>query len=161
MHRLDLFRIVIPPLRERSEDIIQLAELIVSRLCQRHRLPLKKMTPAGRQRLLEYAWPGNIRELAHELERAIVFEEGEELSFNQLKSPPPATSSVRPGANEWFNEDYVFPTDGFSLEEAINRLIHKALHQTGNNVSAAARRLGVSRDYIRYRLSGQKQPNGN
>ncbi len=159
-HRLDLFRVVIPPLRERQTDIIQLAELILSRLCQRHRLPPKKMTDAGRRRLLEYNWPGNVRELAHEMERAVVFEEGAELSFQQLKPDSKGALAVQLGTNEWFNENYLFSAEGFSLEEAINRLMQKALQQSGDNVSAAARLLGVSRDYIRYRLSGQKQPDG-
>jgi transcriptional regulator with GAF, ATPase, and Fis domain len=76
-HRLDLYRIVLPPLRERGEDILKLADLLLRRLAQRHRLPVKKITPAGRQRLISYLWPGNVRELANELERAIVFEESE------------------------------------------------------------------------------------
>lgn len=51
---------------------------------------------------------------------------------------------------------FAFPPEGFSLEDAINRLIQLALKQSGNNVSAAARLLGVSRDYVRYRLSAEK-----
>jgi DNA-binding NtrC family response regulator len=58
-------------------------------------------------------------------------------------------------SGEWFNEAFTFPPDGFVLEEAIMRLIHHALKQTNQNVSAAARLLGVSRDYLRYRLSGK------
>jgi transcriptional regulator with AAA-type ATPase domain len=54
------------------------------------------------------------------------------------------------------NGDFVFPPAGFSLEEAIHRLIQQALKQSEHNVSAAARLLGVSRDYVRYRLEGQK-----
>jgi two-component system, NtrC family, response regulator AtoC len=155
-HRLDLYRIQIPPLRERREDIIQLAELIVARLSQRHRLPEKKITAAGRQKLLAHPWPGNVRELAHELERAIVFEEGGQLSFPQLIAGSENVTGAQAQGDAWFNEGYVFPPEGFQLEEAINRLIQHALKQTDNNVSAAARLLGVSRDYIRYRLSGQK-----
>jgi DNA-binding NtrC family response regulator len=152
-HRLDLFRIQIPPLRERGEDIVMLAELLIGRLCRRHRLPRKKMTAGGRARLLAYHWPGNVRELANELERAIVFEETNELTFEHL----PGASAVLPGdPNDWFNPNFRFADEGFALEEAINRLIHHALKQTGNNVSAAARLLGVTRDYVRYRLSGQK-----
>jgi DNA-binding NtrC family response regulator len=155
-HRLDLYRIQIPPLRERREDIIQLAELIVARLSQRHRLPEKKITAAGRQKLLAYAWPGNVRELAHELERAIVFEEGGQLGFSQLKARPANVTGGQAEEDDWFNDNFVFPPEGFQLEEAINRLVQRALRQTDNNVSAAARLLGVSRDYIRYRLTGQK-----
>ena len=99
-------------------------------------------------------------------ERAVVFEENEELMFEKLQVPnevilptptalPPSVSAFDP--SEWFNEKFTFPPEGFQLEEAINRLIQHALNQTGHNVSAAARLLGVSRDYVRYRLAGQKQ----
>src|SRR5450759_3280911 len=86
-----------------------------------------------------YPWPGNVRELAHELERAIVFEEGEQLQFGHLSG----TGQVAPAgaawsSSEWFNEVFVFPPKGFSLEEAINRIIQHALRQTGNNVSAVS-----------------------
>src|SRR6185503_14207148 len=64
-HRLDLFRIQIPPLRERGSDILKLAERLIARLCQRHRLPVKNISTAGQRRLNAYAWPGNVRELAH------------------------------------------------------------------------------------------------
>ncbi len=155
-HRLDLYRVALPPLRERGEDILKLAERLVERLCQRHRLPRKKMTTAGRQRLAAYPWPGNVRELSHELERAIVFEESAELDFAQLQSGGGAGVGQRPDPADWVNSTFTFPAEGFLLEEAINRLIQHALKQSGNNVSAAARLLGVSRDYVRYRLSGEK-----
>jgi len=172
-HRLDLYRVYIPPLRERGDDILRLAEELMDRLTRRHRLPRKPIHEVGRQNLLSHNWPGNVRELSHELERAIVFEENEELRFEKHASmevpapalPPPASSSaVAPDNAEWFNQRFIFPREGFQLEEAINRLIQHALKQTGHNVSAAARLLGVSRDYVRYRLSGQKQqqtPTGN
>ncbi|HEV8542881.1 MAG TPA: sigma-54 dependent transcriptional regulator [Verrucomicrobiae bacterium] len=157
-HRLDLFNLDIPPLRTRGQDIIRLAEIFLQRLCKRHRVPARTMSAAGRQNLLSYGWPGNVRELAHELERAVVFEDAAELSFDPVArrkvSLPPADGLKTIGAG-WFNEAYVFPADGFSLEEAIMRLINHALHQTNENVSAAARLLGVSRDYLRYRLSGR------
>jgi len=155
-HRLDLYRVVIPPLRERGEDILELADTLMRRLCQRHRLPLKRINAAAKQKLLAYRWPGNVRELAHELERAIVFEETDELNFEHLSAGPEAGSAASSGKPDWLNERFIFPPEGFLLEGAINRLIQLAMKQTGNNVSAAARLLGVSRDYIRYRLDGQK-----
>lgn len=157
-HRLDLFRISIPPLRERGEDILKLAEMLLRSLCKRHRLPTKSIHPIGRKNLLAYRWPGNVRELSHEIERAIVFEETDELKFEHLRAHESAAlvAGSAPGPSEWFNEQFQFPSDGFSLEEAINKMIHHALKQSNNNVSAAARLLGVSRDYLRYRLSGQK-----
>ena len=155
-HRLDLYRIIIPPLRERGEDILKLAELLIRQLCQRHRLPLKKIDAAAKQKLLGYRWPGNVRELAHELERAIVFEESAELNFEHLSNGNEVVSLSPDVKPDWLNERFLFPAEGFLLEDAINRLIQLAMKQTNQNVSAAARLLGVSRDYIRYRLSGQK-----
>ncbi len=153
-HRLDLYRIQIPPLRERGEDIVRLAELLLENLCQRHRLAPKRLSAAGRRRLMACPWPGNVRELSHELERAIVFEGGGELGLEQLPTPIDAD---RTGIDAgWLNPDFRFPPEGFSLEDATAVLIGRALKQTGNNVSAAARLLGVSRDFLRYRLAGSK-----
>lgn len=157
-HRLDLFSVDIPPLRERGDDIIALAEMFLTSLAKRHRVPSKSISAQGRRNLLSYPWPGNVRELAHELERAIVFDDSNLLEFDSLthrKSAVPAIESGKTPNTEWFNEFYVFPPDGFSLEESIMRMINHALKQTNQNVSAAARLLGVSRDYLRYRLSGR------
>jgi DNA-binding NtrC family response regulator len=146
-------------LRDRGEDVVKLAESLMARLTQRHRIAPKPISVAGRRRLLAYAWPGNVRELAHELERALVFEESDELNFDQLMAAGGSGSTGSPGVGpeEWFNPAFRFREGGgFSLEDAILRLIHHALAQTGGNVSAAARLLGVSRDYLRYRLGNPK-----
>jgi len=153
-HRLDLYRIQIPPLRERGDDIDTLAESLLEILCRRHRLPVKCITPDGRRRLMAYQWPGNVRELAHELERAIVFEGGAELNLEQLQTPIDPNKTV--AHTEWLNSNFRFPPEGFMLDDAVAVLIGRALKQTGNNVSAAARLLGVSRDFLRYRLGGSK-----
>lgn len=154
-HRLDLYRIQIPALRERGEDIVKLAADYVGRLCKRHRLPVKKITAKGRERLLGYEWKGNVRELAHELERSIVFEDEEELEFGHLVGGSSMPGSDDP--NDWLRAGFTYPEDGFSLEDAINRLIKLALRQSNDNVSGAARLLGVSRDYVRYRLEGKNK----
>ncbi|HTG45682.1 MAG TPA: sigma-54 dependent transcriptional regulator, partial [Verrucomicrobiae bacterium] len=156
-HRLDLFSVDIPPLRARGDDIIRLAEMFLQNLARRHRVAGKTLGPAGRKNLLNYSWPGNVRELAHELERAIVFDDSNQLEFEALtrrKLSSIAENSL-PAGTDWFNEGYIFPPEGFSLEEGIMRMINHALKQTNQNVSAAARLLGVSRDYLRYRLSGR------
>lgn len=156
--RLDLFRITIPPLRERGEEIIELAEILIDELCKKHKLPPKKLTEMGKKRLLAYHWPGNVRELSHELERAIVFEDKPEINLDFLPIGQRPEAHQNPlSENDWFNPNFKFPEQGFSLENAINRLINHALNQTGGNVSAAARLLGVSRDYIRYRLGQIKR----
>jgi DNA-binding NtrC family response regulator len=154
-HRLDLYRLSVPPLRERGEDIFKLAERLVARLCHRQRLPVKTIAPIGTRRLLAYHWPGNVRELAHELERAIVFEDGTELGFPQLGpgGDEPSTAQL-PAKLDWLNAGFDF-TD-FSLESAIDRFVQVALQKSKGNVSAAARLLNVPRDYIRYRPYGPR-----
>ena len=137
-----------------------MAEALLRRLCKRHRVPLRTISALGRQRLLAYAWPGNVRELAHELERAIVFSEGNDIQFEHLPGQATGNSAGAEGdalpRNAWFNERFEFPPEGFSLDEATHRLIQHALQQTHGNVSAAARLLGVSRDVVRYRLDPRK-----
>jgi DNA-binding NtrC family response regulator len=160
LHRLDLYRVAIPSLREWGEDILQLAELLVQRLCERHRLPARRITSAGAQRLRAHPWPGNVRELAHEIERAIVFEDSAALNFASLScSAAPVVGSI-PQGEDCVNPSFIFPTEGFSLEETIHRIVDRALTQSGGNVSAAARLLGVTRDYIRYRLANRQKPDG-
>jgi DNA-binding NtrC family response regulator len=163
-HRLDLFRVLIPPLRERGGDILRLAEHLIQRVCRRQRLPARPVSILGERRLLHYGWPGNVRELSHEIERALVFEDGPALEFHSLlgaTAAAPESSTAISGTSplqseDWFNPSFRFPESGFSLEDAILRLIRHALAQSDENVSAAARRLGVSRDYLRYRLAPQK-----
>ncbi len=160
-HRLDLFRVPLPALRDRGHDILLLAEALIARLARRHRLPAKSVSDLGKRRLLGYGWPGNVRELAHEVERALVFEDGDQLGFDQLLGsatplPDVPADTMTVPTDDWFNSSFEFPESGFSLEDAILRLIRHALAQTNGNVSAAARRLGVSRDYLRYRLGGWK-----
>ena len=156
-HRLDLYRVLIPPLRERGEDIVKLAAMFTKRICQKHRLPVKKISEGGRRRLLGYGWPGNVRELAHELERAIVFEPGTELEFARLTGEPVAGLDTATDQPAWLNPAFRFPPEGIMLDEAINHLIRLAMEQCDGNISAAARLLGVPHDFIRYRLGRKKR----
>jgi DNA-binding NtrC family response regulator len=157
-HRLDVYRAAIPPLRERGDDILKLADWFLRRLSQKHSLPLRPLSRLGRTRLLSHHWPGNVRELAHELERALIFEDGTELNFAQLPggASEPNAAAESP-ENTWLQVGFAFPEQGFALEEAINRFIQLAMHQARGNVSAAARLLGVPRDFVRYRLGLKTQ----
>jgi DNA-binding NtrC family response regulator len=148
-HRLDLLRIVLPPLRERGTDILPLARHLLAKIATRHRLPHASITEAGEARLLAQPWPGNVRELSHELERAIIFGGDHPLDFAHLGSP------IVPSA-EWRNPAWQLPPAGFALDSVVSDLIAEALRATNNNVSAAARRLGVNRDFLRYRVSDRK-----
>jgi len=150
LHRLSLFRLVIPPLRERGKDILKLAKQLLAQLSRRHRVAAKPISADGQARLLNHAWPGNVRELSHELERTIVFEEGDEWDFAALPGPA-GTAANETATSGALNPNFDFPGEGFSLEATIDEFIRRAIDQVGGNVSAAARLLGVSRDYIRYR----------
>jgi len=149
LQRLDLFRVNIPPLRERGSDIIALADKLAAKIGAQYGIQVKPIPAEGRQRLLAGRWPGNVRELAHEIERALVFSDDEQwFNFTSLTRGQADGTAV--GAEG--KPQFVIPETGFSLEATIDELIAQALHQSGGNTSAAARLLGVSRDYIRYRL---------
>ena len=147
-HRLSLFLLTIPPLRDRGGDILKLAKHLLEKLCKRHQVKTKPISTKGQARLLSHPWRGNVRELNHELERTIVFEDGDEWEFLSL---PASNENNNENNNELINEKFNFPKEGFSLEETIGRIIQHAITQSGGNVSAAARLLDVPRDYIRYR----------
>jgi DNA-binding NtrC family response regulator len=157
LHRLDLYRVVLPPLRERGSDVLQLAEHLMAQICRRHRMPPRQVAEAGRQRLLAYRWPGNVRELAHELERALVFEDAATLDFAHLPDANGRSGTAENVGVDWLNAQFMFPEQGFALEEAINRLLQLALKQSGENISRTARLLGVTRDFVRYRLYGDRK----
>ncbi|HUJ43139.1 MAG TPA: sigma-54 dependent transcriptional regulator [Opitutaceae bacterium] len=146
-HRLDLLRIALPPLRERGTDLVALARHLLAGIAARHRLEGLTITPDGEARLLGQPWPGNVRELAHEIERAVIFSGRTTLDFAHLGGP------TAPPAAGWRNPAWHLPEAGFSVDTVVSELIAEALRATGNNVSAAARRLGVSREFVRYRLS--------
>ena len=148
LHRLDLFRVRIPPLRERGDDIIPLAVALAARIGKNYGLAPRSIPEIGQKRLRAHRWSGNVRELAHEIERSLVFDD-DKLTFSTLGA---GTVPGDDAAKSWMSPEFRIPETGFSLEAAIDGLIKRALAQTDGNVSAAARLLGVTRDYIRYRL---------
>jgi DNA-binding NtrC family response regulator len=116
-------------------------------------LEKRAIPPEGVARLAHHRWTGNVRELAHELERSLVFDD-DRLTLSGLARAAGggAGAGATAGGADWFNAAYRFPAEGFSLEQAIDRLVQTAVEQSDGNVSEAARRLGVSRDVVRYRL---------
>jgi DNA-binding NtrC family response regulator len=148
-HRLNLLHIVLPPLRERGSDILPLARHLLARIAERHRWRDPRITSEGEARLLAQPWPGNVRELAHELERGVIFGGGAPLDFAHLGA------AAAPAA-AWRNPAWRLPESGFSLDRVVDELIAEALRGTDENVSAAARRLGVTRDFLRYQMAQNK-----
>lgn len=150
-HRLNLLRLTLPPLRERGTDILPLARHLLERIATRHRLKNLSIAPAGEARLLAQPWRGNVRELSHEIERAVIFGNGGALDFAALGG-----SGESQPASGWRNPAWRLPETGFTLDQVTDELVAEALRETDNNVSAAARRLGVTREFLRYRLAGRK-----
>ena len=151
-HRLHLLHFTLPPLRERGADIVALARHLLDRIAGRHRLKGLVITPDGEGRLRGQPWRGNVRELAHEIERAVIFSSGPTLDFAELGAVPETVPAA------WRNPAWLLPTEGFSIDAAIADLIVLALQETNHNIAAAARRLGVTREFLRYRLNQQKTP---
>jgi DNA-binding NtrC family response regulator len=149
-HRLDLLHLTLPPLRERGAGLIALARHLLDRIAQRHRRPGLTLTPDGEARLGAQSWRGNVRELAHEIERAVIFSSSPALDFAELGAVPATPPAP------WLNPAWRLPAEGFSIDAVTADLIALALRETNHNIAAAARRLGVTREFLRYRLNQQK-----
>ncbi len=83
-YRLNVLSIKLPPLREREEDILPLAELFIGNFCTRNNLPRKILSNEALQKLLEYEWPGNVREMENMLQRTLTLHKGETINANHL-----------------------------------------------------------------------------
>lgn len=145
-YRLNVFPIHIPPLRERKEDIVPLVKLFVERITGKK--PEGPVITAGAQKLLEnYPFPGNVRELANAVERALI------LSGGSLPLTAEHFSFLTHSKSSGFERKiFQLPPEGISLEELEKELIKQALERTKGNKSAAARLLGLTRTKLRTRL---------
>lgn len=163
-HRLRVGHLRIIPLRERGEDIVTLAELVLRREAERKKKRFKTIAPEALRLLRDYPWPGNVRELENTLERAVLMHDGETLLPEHLYFPPSAEEaqchSVLPegtlpggewipfGTNGWF----LLPDSAFSLEEMSDAVIGETLKRFEGNKSKAAAFLGLSRYALHRRL---------
>jgi DNA-binding NtrC family response regulator len=139
-YRLNVLTIGIPPLRERGRDMILLARHFAARTAARYRVAEPGFSDAGEAAILAYAWPGNVRELKHMIERAVLLSGGADLTPELLAlSPARAVDAGGLAPN-------------VTLEDAELTLIRRALKETDGNVSRAARRLGITRMALRYRI---------
>jgi two-component system response regulator AtoC len=140
-YRLNVITLTVPPLRERGEDILTLARHFALQTARRYGLPPRSFSSDALAAISRYHWPGNVRELRHLVERAVL------LSHDAVISAPALALNHTPQAMA-----EAFPLKGLTLEAAERMLIEQALQDTGGNVSQAARRLGVSRMTLRYRM---------
>ncbi|MCS7311424.1 MAG: sigma-54 dependent transcriptional regulator [Acidobacteria bacterium] len=146
-YRLKVFTIELPPLRARGDDIRLLAEYFLDRFTKKYRTGPKNLTPAAMDALLRYPWPGNVRELAHVIERAVLTAEGEAIDLDLLglgRVPVPSGPEDL-GLRAWADDEW-------NIQQIERRLIQRALAITGGNLSAAARKLGLTRETLRYRV---------
>jgi DNA-binding NtrC family response regulator len=138
LFRLNTIEIHVPPLRERREDIIALANHFLGIHAQRYRKPVAGFDESAIQALLEHRWQGNVRELNHVVERAVLMAQGHSIKTGDLALRAGAGASPR--------------LDEMSLEEVEEFLIRKALARYDGNVSHAASALGLSRSALYRRL---------
>jgi len=145
--RLKVVPIMIPPLRERREEIIPLANFFIEAYCREYRRKPKAISPGAESAMLAYDWPGNVRELRNVIERAVILEPGDELLLTHLPF-----DILRPKLEEAERvQGLAIPPEGISLEKVEEELIKAALAMTQGNQSEAARLLDLSRDTLRYR----------
>ena len=146
-YRINVFPITIPPLRERTQDILPLARHFLRELMERTGKVVTDIRPEARRTLLNYSWPGNVRELKNVLERAIILTQGNSISVEHL---PVRLQQERASLA---NVAVSLPPQGLSLEEVERSLLEQALERSRFNKSHAARLLGMSRATLRYRLT--------
>ena len=139
LFRLNTIELHLPPLRERREDLAPLAMHFLRQHATRYRKTLKGFDAQAMQQMLEHPWPGNIRELGHAIERAVLLATGETVRAADL-----ALRAVHASAAK---------LEDLPLEDVERLLIKKALDRHGGNVSQAAKALGLSRSALYRRIA--------
>ncbi|CCB89770.1 sigma-54-dependent transcriptional regulator [Simkania negevensis] len=140
-YRLNVIPIFLPPLRERVEDILPLAEHFLKEVCQKNQLPMKTFSKKAQQKLLSCKWPGNIRELRNAVEYSVIMDEGEEIEGNHLFFEEPQKL-----------QECVESTLGLPLKEVEKRHILATLKACHDNRTHAANKLGMSVRTLRNKL---------
>jgi DNA-binding NtrC family response regulator len=145
-YRLNVVPIDIPPLRDHKEDIPELVDYFFARFARDNGKEVHKITPAALKLLVDYHWPGNVRQLENIIERAVALSSGPLLDAGDIQLDARATPSGTSGG-------VPFLPEGMSLEQWEDEMIREAMRRAGGNKSEAARLLGLSRNALRYRLS--------
>jgi two-component system response regulator FlrC len=154
-YRLNVFPLRLPPLRERRDDILPLAEYLLARAGRGQARPVPRLAKAAALRLLSYPWPGNVRELDNVLQRALVLQPGEAIETSDLHLEPleiPPGNSLQdslpvqpePRATNALTHD---------LRTREYQLIADAIEASGGSRKTAAERLGISPRTLRYKLA--------
>jgi two-component system response regulator AtoC len=151
-YRLNVFPIHIPPLRERSEDILPLVDHFIEKFNRKLKMQVEGLAPEVRDCLLAYLWPGNIRELEHLVERMVLMAEESQLTIALV--PPDIIQTAReprpaaPGMTETPGHDVLKS----HMEEMEKQIIARCLDECDGNVTRAAERLGLSRKGLQLKM---------
>ncbi len=138
LYRLNTVEVQLPPLRDRLEDIPHLARFFLDRIVERGATQARRFSADALEALVRHPWRGNVRELEHTVERAVLLASREEIGPEDLVLGPSAQGPAL--------------IDRMTLDDAERHLIQRALGRCGGNVSEAARELGVSRSALYRRL---------
>jgi two-component system response regulator PilR (NtrC family) len=163
-YRLNVIEILVPPLRDRREDLPALCEALLGRIAQESSMPLPVLSASVLQQLCEHPLSGNVRELENLLHRAVALSDGDELQvdFAPTQGPPaaaggvalaPAAAPAAPVTPAPAPADSVPADLQAYLDLQEREILVKALHESGFNRTAAAQRLGLSLRQIRYRIA--------
>lgn len=147
-YRLHVVALNVPPLRDRREDIPLLVDHFLRKYAEKNQRPVPRLHPHVMERLTAYDWPGNVRQLEHLIERTVILaRDGGEITDLALPADPP---------NAAVAERSILPPVGTTLQEALAEyerdVIVEALKEAGGVQAAAARRLGLSRSNLNYRI---------
>ncbi len=145
-YRLNIIPIVIPPLRNRRDDIAPLVDFFVAKHSAGANRTIKGLTAGARNLIMSYTWPGNVRQLESAIERAILLCEGNEITVEDL----PIEIRQEGTSSAAFN--FKLPPEGISFEDVERSLITQAMEQTNWNITRAAKLLGLSFRTLQYRL---------
>jgi two-component system response regulator AtoC len=155
-YRLNVCPIRLPGLAERQDDILPLARHFVAHYNKKFNKNIRGLAKDVEKLFLNYPWPGNVRELKNAVERAMIFEEGSTITSRHLLflANRPSLAPAAPASGRR-------APDGLTLPEAEKEMVAQALKKSGGNTSEAARRLGVSRDTLRYKIKKMKLDAGS
>ena len=145
-YRLNIIPIVIPPLRNRRDDIPTLVDFFVAKHSAGSHRQIRGLTAGARNLIMSYSWPGNVRQLESAIERAILLCEGNEIEVEDLPV------EIRQEGTSAAAFNFKLPPEGISFDEVERSLITQAMEQTNWNITRAAKLLGLSFRTLQYRL---------
>ena len=147
-YRLNVITIVIPPLRERRDDVLPLAQMFIARYNTKFERKIEGLTSEAQRMLLDYSWPGNVREVRNTIERAMVLAEGDRIDCGDIHLGGELGEVAEPG----HRAAAAAALGESSLEDVERAMLVQALQRCQGNQTQAAKMLGVTRDTLRYRI---------